>query len=300
MRLLKNFLFLRLRHGVSGSDSKFSGAISRISLPINPSPSISNTSVARIAGYSSNSWCKCATSLCLLIRISFRPVMPLYSFHGSYAPKSMSGLASANPSSLWRYQDTPKKCILRALLATAVDDGRGIGQRTTVAATPSCGLTIPCERQASASCQQSIVKNPMILEDKPFHIRPFPSLVNSNWFPMSTTHDVPAVPINPVHLIQLLGPVRSTVALIALICLPLVFLSGADHHGWGIIPSQVVPGLVVLLVWALPFDILMVKVFMTDANDDEQARYRTVIRIDFLLILALILFWAPFFLRLFI
>jgi len=97
-----------------------------------------------------------------------------------------------------------------------------------------------------------------------------------------------------------LGPVRATVALIALICLPLVFFSGADHHGWGIIPSQVVPGLVVLLVWALPFDILMVKVFMSDARDEERARYRTVIRIDLLLILALILFWAPFFLRLFV
>ena len=97
-----------------------------------------------------------------------------------------------------------------------------------------------------------------------------------------------------------LGPVRTAVAIVALSCLPLVFFSGADHHGWGIIPSQVVPGLVVLLVWALPFDILMVKVFMTDARDDERTRYRAVIRINLLLILALILFWGPFFLRLFI
>lgn len=99
--------------------------------------------------------------------------------------------------------------------------------------------------------------------------------------------------------IALLGPVRSAVALIALSCLPMVFLAGGDdYQSWRIIPSQVVPGLVVLLVWALPFDILMIKVFMSDQDEVGKARYRRMIHVDLLLILALVLFWVPFFLRL--
>ena len=103
---------------------------------------------------------------------------------------------------------------------------------------------------------------------------------------------------HPLAWLHVLGPVRATVALIALLCLPMVFFSGADYEGWGIIPSQVVPGLVILMVWALPFDMLMARVFMADLQGPERERYRTVIRIDALLVLALVLFWGPFFIGL--
>lgn len=100
------------------------------------------------------------------------------------------------------------------------------------------------------------------------------------------------------HWLTLLGPVRACVALIALLCLPMVFLSGGEaYEGWRIIPDQVVPGLVVLIVWALPFDILMIKVFMSDQDEAAKARGRQVIRIDLLLIILLLLFWVPFFMR---
>lgn len=100
------------------------------------------------------------------------------------------------------------------------------------------------------------------------------------------------------RLLQALGPVRVAVAVFALLCLPLVLFSDTDDRGWGLIPGQVAPGLVVLLVWALPFDMLMARVFMTDLQGAARERYRTVIRIDALLVLALILVWGPFFLRL--
>ena len=97
------------------------------------------------------------------------------------------------------------------------------------------------------------------------------------------------------------GVLRILLAIIVLLCLPMVFLGGASSSGWGLIPSQITPALVVLLVWALPFDMLMARVFMSQAeNDSTRIRYRQIIRLDALLILALVMFWGPFFLRLFI
>ena len=97
------------------------------------------------------------------------------------------------------------------------------------------------------------------------------------------------------------GLLRIVIAIFVLLCLPMVFLSGASSTGWGLIPSQIAPALVVLLVWALPFDILMARVFMSQMEDEpERARYRRIIKLDTLLIVALLLFWGPFFLQLFI
>jgi hypothetical protein len=91
------------------------------------------------------------------------------------------------------------------------------------------------------------------------------------------------------------GLLRIIIAAIVLLCLPLVFFSGASSAGWGILPSQIAPVIVVLLVWALPFDMLMARVFMADRPDDERERYRVIIRFDGVLIAALLVFWGPFF-----
>ena len=98
-----------------------------------------------------------------------------------------------------------------------------------------------------------------------------------------------AVPMAEVGLLRLI------IAGIVVLCLPLVFLSGASSAGWGVLPSQVAPVIVVLLVWALPFDMLMARVFMVDRPDGERERYRVIIRFDGILIAALLLFWGPFF-----
>jgi hypothetical protein len=95
-----------------------------------------------------------------------------------------------------------------------------------------------------------------------------------------------------------LGVLRLIVAAIVVACLPLVFLSGMSGSGWGIIPSQIVPVVVVFLVWALPFDMLMARVFMADAQDADRGRFKAVIKLDVLLLVALLAFWGPFFLAL--
>ena len=78
-------------------------------------------------------------------------------------------------------------------------------------------------------------------------------------------------------------------------CLVLVFFSHAETVGWGRIPSQVVPALVILLAWVLAFDLLMARVLMSDQNDVARQRYRSVIKLDVILLVALLLFWGPFF-----
>jgi hypothetical protein len=91
------------------------------------------------------------------------------------------------------------------------------------------------------------------------------------------------------------GLLRIIIAGIAVLCLPLVFFSGAGSAGWGILPSQIAPVIVVLLVWVLPFDMLMARVFMADRAEDERERYRTIIKFDGILMIVLLVFWGPFF-----
>ena len=96
------------------------------------------------------------------------------------------------------------------------------------------------------------------------------------------------------------GWLRILLTFFVLLCLPVAFLSGASSSGWGLLTGQITPALVVLLVWALPFDMLMARVFMSQAEDDSTRRcYRQIIQLDMLLILALVVFWGPFFLHLF-
>ncbi|MGF1528059.1 MAG: hypothetical protein ACFCBW_14880 [Candidatus Competibacterales bacterium] len=79
--------------------------------------------------------------------------------------------------------------------------------------------------------------------------------------------------------------------------LPLAFFADADPEGLGLIPSQIAPGLVVLFIWVLPFDMLLAKIFMGDQPEAERWRGRTIIRLDQLLLVALLLCWGPFFLE---
>jgi hypothetical protein len=64
---------------------------------------------------------------------------------------------------------------------------------------------------------------------------------------------------------------------------------------WDIIIIQIVPGLVLFLIWAIPFDMLMARVFMTDKTAAERSRYKTIILIDLLIWLLLVIVWGPVF-----
>ena len=92
-----------------------------------------------------------------------------------------------------------------------------------------------------------------------------------------------------------IGALRTMLAILVIVCVGLVFFSQTEAVGWGRIPSQVTPALVVLLAWVLAFDLLMARVLMSDQNDAVRRRYRSVIKLDLILLAALLLFWGPFF-----
>lgn len=99
-------------------------------------------------------------------------------------------------------------------------------------------------------------------------------------------------------LLARIGPLRAMLGGFVLLCLPVVFISGGDGVGWRVVPDQVIPALVALLVWSLPLDILMALVWMNEYQGAARARYRTVIRFNLALIAALLVCWGPFFVRL--
>jgi len=94
------------------------------------------------------------------------------------------------------------------------------------------------------------------------------------------------------------GPLRMAVATLVFICLPFAFYPGDDEAGWRVIPVYVIPVMALMLIWVLPFDMLMSRVFMGDKEGDERDRYKIVIKFDAFLLVMLFLFWAPFFLNL--
>ena len=97
------------------------------------------------------------------------------------------------------------------------------------------------------------------------------------------------------HL-RVFGPLR--IALLVLVVALIItgpFAGRGDHYTfWGLYFSGIAPAVVVILIFVLPLDITMCRVFMSDT--EEHARYRKIIRWESLCLAALLLAWTPFFL----
>ncbi len=92
-----------------------------------------------------------------------------------------------------------------------------------------------------------------------------------------------------------IGVLRIAVAIIAVSFLPFVFFDGQSQSVLGIVATQAVPGLVLFMIWALPFDMIMARVFMADKQGPERDRHKTVIKLDLAIMVLLLVFWGPFF-----
>lgn len=85
---------------------------------------------------------------------------------------------------------------------------------------------------------------------------------------------------------------------VAVIVVAAPFADGQVHmHDWRLLPSVVAPSVMMMLVFALPLDITMAKIFMSDAASAEQARLRFVIRVEAVAYIGMLLAWAPFLLN---
>jgi hypothetical protein len=97
-----------------------------------------------------------------------------------------------------------------------------------------------------------------------------------------------------------LGTLRVLLMLAAIACIAAApFATGATHvHDWRLLPTVIAPTIMVMLLFAIPLDICMARVFMSDSNDSEKARLNRAITIELTVLGALALAWSPFMLKL--
>jgi hypothetical protein len=97
-------------------------------------------------------------------------------------------------------------------------------------------------------------------------------------------------------LLERLGTLRVlllTGAVLVIVAAP--FADGTVHmHDWRLLPTVVAPSLMMMLVFALPLDMTMARVFMADAGPAERARLGFVIRLEAAFYIAMLAAWAPF------
>ena len=69
----------------------------------------------------------------------------------------------------------------------------------------------------------------------------------------------------------------------------------AQYEGFQVITTLVLPALTPLLFLVLLLDALMNRVWRIDAVGSDVNRYRNIMRVDLLLSLLILIFWAPYF-----
>lgn len=101
----------------------------------------------------------------------------------------------------------------------------------------------------------------------------------------------------PRATLRALGPLRLALCALVLVCLLASLLT--DSEGLvGLMAGNIAPGIAVLLLWALPFDLLLMRIFQRESSHPPQAT-RLALRVEALFWLLLLLAWLPFFARLF-
>ena len=96
-----------------------------------------------------------------------------------------------------------------------------------------------------------------------------------------------------------LGTLRSGLAFATLIVIGAApFADGSVHmHDWRLFPSVIAPTIMMMLVFTLPLDMTMARIFMSDAETQERERLRLIIRLEALMLILMLLAWIPFMLR---
>ena len=103
------------------------------------------------------------------------------------------------------------------------------------------------------------------------------------------------------RLVDTLGPLRCVLMVAVMVAAGGAFFAGGGHYdpmSWQIVPRAIVPTMAVALLFVLPLDMLMTRVFMSDKAGEALARYRRVLRIEAGAYALLVLAWSPFLLRL--
>lgn len=105
----------------------------------------------------------------------------------------------------------------------------------------------------------------------------------------------------PENLLRQMGTLR--VALIALVILDMLAAprpgAPAVYSGWELVTTLILPVLAPILLQVLLLDALMGRIMMGSAKGAERARYRRIVTVNLVFGIALVLWWMPYFLKLF-
>lgn len=103
------------------------------------------------------------------------------------------------------------------------------------------------------------------------------------------------------RLVNDLGALRAVLVVCTFILIILgPFADGDVHlHDARLFTSVVAPALMVIFVFVLMLDITMTRIFSLDTSPERRAGMRRAVWIESLALLALLLAWLPFMLRLF-
>jgi hypothetical protein len=94
-----------------------------------------------------------------------------------------------------------------------------------------------------------------------------------------------------------LRPMRILLLLAVLISIIFKPVPGADiiYEGWAVFPTLLLPVFSPILLMLLWLDSLIAKLWSTQTEGKEKARYKMILRINLVLSIIFILVWLPYF-----
>lgn len=100
------------------------------------------------------------------------------------------------------------------------------------------------------------------------------------------------------HFFNELGALRSMLLVATALSLSATPFTDTDvrMEGWGVVPDVLVPVVSFILLFILLLDMLMSRVFMIEANVQKRQKFNRIFMLEFAQIVALIVFWSPYFL----
>lgn len=103
---------------------------------------------------------------------------------------------------------------------------------------------------------------------------------------------------NLLHQMGVLRVVLVALAILDMLASPCPG-TAAVYSGWELVPTLILPVLAPILLQVLLLDALMGRVMMSSAKGAERARYRRIMVVNLVVGAALVLWWLPYFLKLF-
>lgn len=116
-----------------------------------------------------------------------------------------------------------------------------------------------------------------------------------------SARSAPRPRVQPDNLLRQMGVLR--VVLVSLVIFDMLASprpgTPVIYSGWELVTTLILPVLAPILLQVLLLDALMGRILMGSAKGAERMRYRRIITVNLVFSVALVLWWLPYFLKLF-